>query len=48
LKVTILAPACTTIDPSLERVALSYAEDVAGVRIASSVVEAIADRPVRS
>jgi nicotinamidase-related amidase len=47
-KVTILAPACTTIDPSLERVALSYAEKVAGMRIASSVDDALPARAVRS
>jgi hypothetical protein len=46
--VTVLAPACTKIDPSLERLALSYAEDVAGMRIASSVDEAFPARAVRS
>jgi len=32
-KVTILAGACATIDERLERVALRYAEDVAGIRL---------------
>jgi nicotinamidase-related amidase len=32
-KVTILAGACATIDERLERVALRYAEDVAGIRV---------------
>jgi nicotinamidase-related amidase len=32
-KVTILAGACATIDEELERVALRYAEDVAGIRV---------------
>ena len=38
-KVTIVAPACTTIDPELEQTALHYAERVAGIRIAASVDE---------
>jgi nicotinamidase-related amidase len=38
-KVTILASACTTIDAGLERLALEYAERVAGIRVAASVEE---------
>src|SRR4051794_24019099 len=38
-KVTILEPACATIDPELEQTALRYAEEVAGIRVASSVDE---------
>ena len=34
LKVTILAGACATTDEELERVALAYAEQVGGIRIA--------------
>lgn len=33
-KVTILARACATTDDALERVALAYAEQVGGIRIA--------------
>ncbi len=36
LKATILADACATADPELERVALRYAEDVGGVRIGTA------------
>src|SRR4051812_16048017 len=38
-KVTIVEPACATIDPELERTALRYAERVAGIHVASSVDE---------
>jgi nicotinamidase-related amidase len=34
LKVTILASACATTDEELERVALAYAEQVGGIRVA--------------
>lgn len=34
-KVTILAGACATTDEELERIALAYAEQVGGIRIAS-------------
>jgi nicotinamidase-related amidase len=34
-KVTILADACATIDEELERISLRYAEEVAGIRIAT-------------
>jgi len=37
LKVTILADACATTDESLEQVALTYAEQVGGVRIDTGV-----------
>jgi nicotinamidase-related amidase len=40
-KVTIVAGACATIDERLERVALSYAEGVAGIHVASSVEECV-------
>jgi nicotinamidase-related amidase len=33
LKVTILASACATVDEELERLALDYAERVAGIRV---------------
>jgi hypothetical protein len=33
LKATILASACATVDEELERLALDYAERVAGIRI---------------
>ena len=36
-KVTVLAPACTTIDAELEQTALRYAEQVAGMRIEWSI-----------
>ena len=36
-KVTILTSACWTVDEETERVALRYAEDVAGIRLAESV-----------
>jgi nicotinamidase-related amidase len=36
-KVTIAEPACATIDEALERTALRYAEEVAGIRIAASL-----------
>ena len=36
-KVTIVEPACATIDPELERTALRYAESVAGIRVAASI-----------
>ncbi len=42
LKATILRPACATADEDLERVALAYAAEVGGVRIATSLNEAIA------
>ena len=32
-QVTVLADACATIDPELERVALRYLVDVVGVRL---------------
>jgi nicotinamidase-related amidase len=38
-KVTIVEPACATLDGELEQTALRYAERVAGMRIASSVGE---------
>jgi nicotinamidase-related amidase len=40
LKVTLVTSACTTIDPELEQVALRYAEQVAGMRLVSSLEEA--------
>jgi nicotinamidase-related amidase len=40
-KVTIVEPACATIDEELERTALRYAEQVAGIRIAASVEELV-------
>jgi nicotinamidase-related amidase len=36
-KVTIVSDACATIDEELERLALRYAEGVAGIHVASSV-----------
>jgi nicotinamidase-related amidase len=42
LKATILGPACATVDEELERIALAYAADVGGIRIAASLDEAIA------
>jgi transposase-like protein len=33
LKATILASACATVDEELERLALNYAERVAGIRV---------------
>jgi nicotinamidase-related amidase len=44
LKVTVVAPACATIDGELERTALSYAENVAGMHMAPSVEQALAER----
>jgi nicotinamidase-related amidase len=38
-KVTIVEPACATIDPELEETALRYAERVAGMRVAASIDE---------
>lgn len=35
-KVTILTAACATVDPERERVALRYAEEVAGIRLATT------------
>src|SRR5262245_54525570 len=35
-KVTIVEPACATLDGDLEQTALRYAEQVAGIRVASS------------
>lgn len=35
-KVTILAEACTTTDPEIERVALGYAETIVGARVERS------------
>jgi nicotinamidase-related amidase len=43
-KVTVVAPACTTIDGELERTALRYAERVAGMHVAASVEDAFAER----
>ena len=40
LKATIVREACATVDGHLERVALAYASDVAGVRIASTLADA--------
>jgi nicotinamidase-related amidase len=40
-KVTILTGACATIDPRLERVALAYAEEIGGIRLARGVTEAL-------
>jgi nicotinamidase-related amidase len=36
LKATILADACATTDPTLEQIALRYAEDVGGIRVQRS------------
>jgi nicotinamidase-related amidase len=36
LKVTIVADACATVDERLERLALAYAEQVAGIRVVRS------------
>jgi nicotinamidase-related amidase len=41
LKATILTNACATADEELERVALAYAEQVGGVRLAPSIGEAV-------
>jgi nicotinamidase-related amidase len=41
-KVTILAGACATTDEELERLALRYAEEIGGIRVAPTVEE-IAD-----
>ena len=38
LKVTILASACATVDEEVERVALEYAERVAGIRVERDAV----------
>jgi nicotinamidase-related amidase len=43
LEVTIVAPACATIDGELERVALHYADRVAGMYVAESVEQALAE-----
>jgi nicotinamidase-related amidase len=40
-KVTILAAACATIDEELERVALRYAEDVAGIYVVAVATDAL-------
>jgi nicotinamidase-related amidase len=40
LKATIIATACATVDPELERVALDYAARVGGVQVVSSLDEA--------
>jgi nicotinamidase-related amidase len=44
-KVTILTSACATVDREREQVALRYAEEVAGIRLASDL--AALDPPIR-
>jgi nicotinamidase-related amidase len=41
-KATILRPACATADEDLERIALAYAAEVGGIRIATSFDDALA------
>jgi nicotinamidase-related amidase len=41
LKATILVTACATVDDRLERIALEYATEVGGIRVASSLDEAV-------
>jgi nicotinamidase-related amidase len=41
LKVTILTSACSTVDVERERIALRYAEDVAGIRLADRIADAV-------
>jgi nicotinamidase-related amidase len=40
LKATIIGPACATADEELERIALAYAAEVGGIRIAASLDDA--------
>jgi nicotinamidase-related amidase len=40
LKATIVADACATVDERLERLALEYAERVAGIRVVRADAEA--------
>jgi nicotinamidase-related amidase len=42
LKATILGPACATADEELERIALAYAAEMGGIRIATSLNDAFA------
>jgi nicotinamidase-related amidase len=42
LKATILRPACATANEELERIALAYADEVGGVRIATRLDDAFA------
>ncbi len=46
-KATILAPACATADEELERIALAYAAEVGGIRIAASLEDAFGSRTGR-
>jgi nicotinamidase-related amidase len=41
-KATILRAACATADEDLERIALAYAAEVGGIRIATSLDDALA------
>lgn len=40
-KVTIVTSACSTVDVERERIALRYAEDVAGIRLADTIADVI-------
>jgi hypothetical protein len=40
-KVTVIAPACCTVDLELEEIALVYLERVVGVRLALSLTDAL-------
>jgi nicotinamidase-related amidase len=46
-KATILAPACATADEDLERIALAYAAEVGGIRIAARLDDAFGSRTGR-